>query len=669
MAEKPTYEELEKRIQELEQTESKRKQMEYALKKSEKLYRLLAENVTDIIWTMDMDLNFTYYSPSITRLQGFTVEEALARSIEESMTPASFNASMKAINEELEMHNKGQKPLDRSRKLDVELFCKDGSTIWTEVEANFIYDANSQPQSIIGVTRDITERKKAEEALQESEERFRTLFEEVPAPIQGFGPDGTVHYWNKASENSFGYTKDEAIGKNIIELTIPPEMRDLAHDALRKGVETGELSPPQEYSAMRKGGSLVPVFSCHVILKRGVKEPELYCLDVDMAVQKKLRTQLKQAHKMESIGTLTGGIAHDFNNILSIIIVNTELALDDVSECNPAHKSLENIKTASLRAAGIVKQLLNFSRQTDEKLKPIDAIYIIKDALKLLRTMIPSTIEMHVNIPAIDITILSDPIQINQILMNICTNASQAMEETGGILEVSVDNVTLNEEAAGSYPDLSKGDYIKITVSDTGSGIDPAILDKIFDPYFTTKEIGKGSGMGLAVAHGIVGNHSGAITVDSELGKGTTFNILFPVFTEKPEIKTEITDGLLFGTETILFVDDEKSAVKPTKQMLKRLGYKVETKTSSTEALELFKSKPDDFDLVITDMTMPQMTGAKLFKKLKEVCSNIPVIICTGHSSLIDEQKAKEMGIAAYVMKPIVKHEIAKIIRTVLDRN
>jgi two-component system cell cycle sensor histidine kinase/response regulator CckA len=252
--------------------------------------------------------------------------------------------------------------------------------------------------------------------------------------------------------------------------------------------------------------------------------------------------------------------------------------------------------------------------------------------------------------------------------MNLCINASQEMEETGGILEVSVEKVTLDKETADSYADLAMGNYVKITVSDTGTGIDPEIINRIFDPYFTTKEVGKGSGMGLSVIHGIVKNHNGAITVDSEPGKGATFTMLFPVVTEKPVMEVKTLDEILRGNETILFVDDEDSIVNTTGKMLERLGYKVETKTNPVEAFELFQSKPDQFDLVITDMTMPKMTGVKLLKKLMEIRSDIPVIICTGHSDLIDEEKAEDMGIAAYVMKPIVKQNIAETIRRVLDK-
>jgi CheY-like chemotaxis protein len=272
---------------------------------------------------------------------------------------------------------------------------------------------------------------------------------------------------------------------------------------------------------------------------------------------------------------------------------------------------------------------------------------------------------MH--LPESDVIIFADPIQINQILMNLCTNAAQAMENTGGILEITVKNELLPKAAVVGYLDLKAGEYVKITIKDTGSGIDPEVIEQIFDPYFTTKEFGKGSGMGLSIVLGIVKNHSGAITVDSQPGKGTTFTMLFPAVAEQTVVAVKTPDEVPCGNETILFVDDEESIVKMIGQMLGRLGYRVETRQNPAEALKLFQSKPHACHLVITDMTMPKMTGVTLSEKLKDIRSDIPIIICTGHSALVDEEGAKEIGIAAYVMKPIMKRDIAKIIRQVLD--
>jgi nitrogen-specific signal transduction histidine kinase/CheY-like chemotaxis protein len=388
---------------------------------------------------------------------------------------------------------------------------------------------------------------------------------------------------------------------------------------------------------------------------------------VDTTERRALEEQLRQARKMESIGTLSGGIAHDFNNILSIIIGNTELALDDVPEWNVAHGNLVEIKNAGLRAKNIVSQLLAFSRKTDLNLKPVAIVPVIKDALAFLRSTIPSTIDICADIVDSGETVLADPVQLNQIMMNLCINASHAMEETGGVLSVNVAAISLDKTSAEIDSDLVPGEYVKLTVSDTGPGIDPDIADRIFDPYFTTKGVGKGSGMGLAVVHGIVKNHNGAIFLDSEYGKGAVFSILLPKITEKPEVKVETTTDLSTGNETILFVDDDESLMKLGQRMLESLGYQIDAFISPTDALEQFLATPDKYDLIITDMTMPKMTGVALAEKLMRIRPDIQIIICTGHSALIDEEKAKTMDIAAFVMKPFSRQKIARIIRQVLD--
>ncbi len=382
--------------------------------------------------------------------------------------------------------------------------------------------------------------------------------------------------------------------------------------------------------------------------------------------RKKLEKQLVQAHKMESIGTLAGGIAHDFNNLLYIILGNIELALEEIPKLNQVYTNLEEVKSASIRASGIVKQLLNFSRKSDHELQPIGAITVIKDTLNFLRSTIPSTIEIRKHLPDEEITILGDSVQINQVFMNIITNAFQAMEDEIGILEIKVEKLSLMENNF-MKPSLQPGEYLKISIRDTGSGIAPKDIDRIFDPYFTTKSIGQGSGMGLAVVHGIIKNHNGYIAVKNRPAGGAVFTLFFPVILEKPVFKSnELPSNLPLGAEKILLVDDEKPVIDMTKKVLEKLGYKVNAILNPEEAIELFMAHPNSFDLVITDMTMPQMTGAKLSEKLMAIRSDIPIIICTGHSSLIDENMAKEIGISAYLMKPASMSKLAKTIRAVL---
>ncbi len=515
----------------------------------------------------------------------------------------------------------------------------------------------------------ITERNKAVEALEESEARFRTIFEQAAVGVALIeSKSGRFLRINRRYCDIVGYSIEEMSGgKTFQEITHPDDLQpDLDNMALLLDGKIREFTMEKRY--YHKNGSIVWVNLAVSPTWNPGEEPRHHIAVVeDITKRKQAESSLQQAQKMESLGTLTSGIAHDFNNILGIIIGNTELALTDIPKTSPVHHHIMEVKDAGLRAKDIIRQLLNFSRKTDHKLKPVQIVPVIQDALKFLRSTIPVNIDIQKHIQANDEVINADPVQMHQMMMNLCINASQEMEKTGGSIEIKIERTYLDKDAINNFPGLNKGDHIKIIISDTGPGIDPEIINMIFDPYFTTKEFGNGSGMGLAVVHGIVKNHSGAITVDSKTGKGTTFTVLFPLTAEVPEIEANTVDELPQGTEKILFVDDEKSIVLMMQQILEWLGYYVDAKTDPVSALETFQSQPDAFDLVITDMAMPHMTGVTLAEKLMQIRPDIPIIICTGHSSLIDEKKAKEMNLAAFVMKPIITSEFAKTIRSVLD--
>ncbi|MBU1195995.1 MAG: response regulator [Proteobacteria bacterium] len=383
--------------------------------------------------------------------------------------------------------------------------------------------------------------------------------------------------------------------------------------------------------------------------------------------RKKLEDQLRQSQKMEAIGTLSGGIAHDFNNILGIIIGNTELAMEDTEEWNQIWSNLEEIKKASLRASDIVKQLLNFTRKTEQSKVHVDVQPIIKDAIKFLRSSIPATIDIQFNLPVLKNTILADPTQIYQILINLCTNAAHAMEKSGGILKIDLSEITVGNEATTQFQKTDAGTCIQLTVSDTGHGIDPDIRTRIFDPYFTTKEIGKGTGMGLSVVLGIVKNHNGTVSVDSKPGQGSVFKIVFPAAKGEKQTSKSTSDHLPTGNESILFIDDEESLSKLGSMLLQRLGYKVKALTDPVNALELIRAEPAGFDLVITDMTMPRLSGDQLIKEILNINSNMPVILCTGFSNKIDKEKAMMIGARCYIEKPLDKSKLAYCIREILD--
>jgi signal transduction histidine kinase/ActR/RegA family two-component response regulator len=378
--------------------------------------------------------------------------------------------------------------------------------------------------------------------------------------------------------------------------------------------------------------------------------------------------QLQQMMKLQAIGTLAGGIAHDFNNILFPIVGYTELTMDDIPKDSQARQNLEEILKATNRAKELVQQILTFSRQDCQERKPLQVQYLIKEALKLLRATIPSSIEIECDIDNTCGPIRGNPTQIHQVIMNLCTNAYHAMQESGGKLEVSLKEIHISYEQSLDRVGMKIGKHIELMVKDSGQGMEPQVMERIFEPYYTTKEQGKGTGLGLSVIHGIIKNHGGDIAVSSQPGKGATFKVYLPIIDDiEEEIQTDEPLIAVNGKERILLIDDEEQIIDVEQQILERLGYKVTPKTDSEEALEEFAAQPDRFDLVITDMTMPKMTGDQLARRMMAIKPQIPVILCTGFNETISEEKALAMGINKFVMKPIVKDELASTIRTVLD--
>jgi len=384
----------------------------------------------------------------------------------------------------------------------------------------------------------------------------------------------------------------------------------------------------------------------------------------------KYERQLQQVLKIQAIGTLAGGIAHDFNNILFPIVGYTELTMDEVPEDSLAHQNLEEILKAAHRAKELVQQILTFSRQSVQERKPVKVQNIITETLKLLRASIPASIEIIHNIDDDCRPVMGDATQIHQVIMNLCTNAYQAMQDRGGRLEISLSEVDIGYEEPIDKIGMQPGKHLQLLVKDEGCGMDAAVMNRIFEPYYTTKEQGKGTGLGLSVIHGIVKNHRGDITVTSTPGKGTIFQVYLPIIEDAEAGATlEPSNGAAKGNERILLIDDEEQIVSMEQQMLENLGYHVTTKTDSHEALKVFAEQPHNFDLVITDMTMPHMTGDQLAQKIMDIQPSIPVILCTGFNEVITEEKALQMGIQKFVMKPVVKNDLATAIRTVLDQN
>jgi PAS domain S-box-containing protein len=519
---------------------------------------------------------------------------------------------------------------------------------------------------------DIAERKQADDALRDSEERFRTAFENASVGMAIVSFDGIYQQANQAMALMIGYRPADLIGKPVADFTHPEELGRRSH-FISDLIEGKILSGEQERRFLHRNGAAVWTRIWATVQRdHGGKPLHFISLIQDITTakaaeedKKKIESQLLQAQKMEAIGALAGGIAHDFNNILSAIIGNTELAmLDEGSDLDYLKESLR----AANRAKDLVKQILSFSRQTDEEKMPVHVGMIAKEVAKFLRASIPTTIDIQCRVVGKSGTVQANSVELHQILMNLCTNAVHAIGQQPGVIEIEVQGVEITSSERSRFPDIDSGPYVKLSVRDTGQGIPHEIQERIFDPYFTTKEKGVGTGLGLAVVHGIIQKSGGAIDVESEPGKGSTFHIYLPRADLITPCQAEQPGLPIGGSECILFVDDEKVLVDVGERILKRLGYDVVARTSPIEALELFKAKPNGFDLVITDQTMPGMTGDAFAKELIKINPEIPVILCTGYSQLIDQERAQEKGIKAFVMKPILINEMDAAIRKVLRK-
>ena len=547
---------------------------------------------------------------------------------------------------------------------------EDGDIRFVDFSVKSVKDDTGAIVFLLPEGRDITERKQAEKALRQEEEKFRVLVEESPLGISFIGEDAKYKYINPKFIEIFRYTlEDIPSGKEWFKKAYPnSEYRDQVISTWIKDLKDSKVgeSRPRIFEVTCKNGEEKIIHFKPVTMATG----DQFVIYEDITNRQRLEDQLRQSQKAQAIGTLAGGIAHDFNNILSPIILYAEMVLEDISGDSPLRFSIEEILGASIRAKDLVRQILTFSRQAEQERIPLIINPVIKEALRLLRASLPSTIEIRQNLDAEGNVVLADPTQIHQILMNLGTNAANAMRERGGVLEVSLVDADLHSDDTDQIVDLEPGQYIKLTVSDTGHGIEPAIMDKIFDPYFTTQEKGKGTGLGLSLVLGIVSTHGGHISAYSEPGKGTRFDVYLPLF-DSYAIKSETVspEKLSKGDEHILLVDDEKIVVDVVQQMLERLGYQVTVRTSSIEALEAFRASMDKFDLVITDLTMPNMTGDKLAGELMNIRPDIPIILCTGFSEMMSKEKTEALGIKGFLMKPIVKNDLTKTVREVLDKS
>ncbi len=649
---------------------TERKTALQALETSSLQYRGILQSTMEGFWVVNRDGMIVDVNNTLCEMLGYTRDQLLTMSV--------ADVEVEENDEDLRQHIEKIVTTGYDR-FESRHRRKDGVAFDVEVSTTYIPKPN---EYFIAFIRDITERKRADENLRESEHKHRTLFESMVQGVVYQDRTGTIISANPAAERILGLTLDQMVGRTSIDprwktidedgFDFPgdthPTMVSLKSGKPVKNVTIGVFNPQNENHNWINVNA-IPCF------KPGESVPyQVFTTFEDITERKKaerekenLENRLNQAQKMEAIGTLAGGIAHDFNNILAAILGYTEMARDDSPPESTIVKDLDKVLEGGNRAKDLVQQILAFSRQNEVEKTSLQPASVVKEAIKMLRPSLPTTIEIDQDITSVTGQILADPTQIHQILMNLCTNAFHAMEETGGKLDISLKEVHFSAEDLVHEPDVEAGTFVQLSISDSGPGIPPDIKKKIFDPYFTTKETGKGTGMGLAIVHGIVKSYGGILTLYSELGEGTAFHVFLPVIEKESLPEIEDVEPTPVGRERILFIDDEEILAEMGKSMLERLGYHVTVRNKSIEALETFKNQPDLFDLVITDQTMPGMTGADIARRMIQIRPDIPIILCTGYSTVISEEKAKSFGIKEYALKPLSKKDIAVLIRKVLD--
>ena len=621
-------------------------------------YRLLFEHALDPIFIVDkstgrcLDANTAAYVLTgcpLVKLQALSLMKLFQMEEKRWLQAARSSTSMADLDEVVCLRSDGS-----TRSVSLRLLPMDDATVFV-------------------IARDITLQKHDEARLKASEQRFRELYDNMGAGVAicdslDNGRSFIFRDVNQACLKYINRHKDAIIGRDIRDLF--PGIDALGLLDVFKRVWASGI--PERWPASQYKDDRIEAWVESYVCKLSSGELVAICEDItakrqSQDVQARLEKQIQEAQKLESIGVLAGGIAHDFNNILFPITGMAELLIEDLPEGSPEHESAAEIHQAAKRAGDLVKQILSFSRRAEHKKMATRIQQMLKEIVKLVRSTIPSTIDIIYEIENDCGPVMADPTQLHQVAMNLITNAYHAMESTGGRIMINLKQITLDETETSEVA-LPPGQYARFSVADTGCGIDPAVMDSIFEPYFTTKGQGKGTGLGLSVVYGIVKDHQGDVRVTSSPGKGTTMDLFFPVLDgealdeagEQPPVKGQ-------GSERIMVVDDEVRVASLEKRILERFGYTVTSFSSSVDALAAFTRSPAAFDLIVTDITMPAITGDRLARKLIAIRPDVKIIACTGFSERVDHEQISDMGIRGLLMKPISRSEMIRVVRQVLD--
>jgi PAS domain S-box-containing protein len=644
---------------------TERKKTEVKLLKSEQRYRMLVEGNPHGIQEIDNSGIITFTNPAYQKLLGYSEQELKGKSILDLIFPESIRQELREyLSAIIKDHPKPSTYLQKNRT-------KDGRIIDLEVDWNYVRDNEGHVVGLTSVITDITERKLAGEDLRESEEKYRLIVENAHDGIEITQKDRII-FANTRFAEMLGFTIDELKLLPFSQFFTNQATQDLIDR--QENRDNGKSLPYQyETTFLKKDGTIIDVDVKYEIIQYK-NNPATFAIIRDITKQKKseeekiaLEKQLRRSQKLETIGTLAGGIAHDFNNILAPIMGYTDMAMLNMEKSNPLYDDLQHVLKGAHRAKELVEQILLFSKQSEKEQQPLALQGLVKEALKLLRPSIPTTIEIRQRIDETCSKVLADATQIHQVIVNLCTNAWQSMEEKGGILTITLNQIKIDPSTAKINPNLNETEYIQLSFSDTGGGMDNETLDRIFEPFFTTKAVDKGTGLGLSVVHGIVQSHRGDIHVYSEEGMGSVFHVYLPILVTKEKKSIVVSDEITRGSEFVIIVDDEVEIANLVKRMLENFGYNADIYQNGIDALKAIKQQPGKYDLLISDLTMPQMNGLDLADQIHKNNPKFPILIMTGFGDNITLATQKKYGIKQVIGKPIIIQDLTTAVRSVLD--